>query len=171
MRRFTGWCVALIAAVAVGAYLTTTVATDRFAWMQLGWWLPRLPFAVACVLLAGLAAWLSRPSTRGRRAWTAIAALLLVFVALDIDRDFGFPRARPAGGVRLVHWNTAWTSENDAGEALAALLALDAHLVVLSDAGHLLNNGGLAQADYVVRFTATREARASTRVVAFTLAP
>ncbi|MCE2882183.1 MAG: hypothetical protein LW636_07485 [Planctomycetaceae bacterium] len=147
MRRVVAWFVAALAMLAAVSYLATTVATDRFAWMQPAWWAPRLPFALGCTLLACVAALLSRSRSRGRRAWSAVAALLVVFAVLDLDRDFGLPRERPAEGVRVVHWNTAWTSESDSVDALAALLALDAHVVVLSDAGHLFGEGGLSRAE------------------------
>lgn len=147
MRRATAWFMAVLASLALVAYLATTMATDRFAWMQAGWWVPRLPFALACALLAGGSALLWRTRSRGRRGWSVIVAVLLVFAALDLDRDFGFPRSRVADGVRVVHWNTAWTSETDAVDALAAVIALDAHVVVISEAGHLFGDGGLAHAE------------------------
>lgn len=147
MRSAAAWLLSIASAACLAAYLASTILTDRFAWMQFAWWIPRVPFALGCgilLLLAGLA-W--RRGARPRRAFLVLSALSALFAALDLDRDFGLPRARPEGGVRIVQWNTAWTSERDSGEALAALLALDADVLVLGDIGHLFTDGGLQRAE------------------------
>lgn len=147
MRAAAAWVLSVASAACLAAYLASTVLTDRVASMQLGWWIPRAPFALGCavLLLAAALAW--RRGARARRAYLAMSALAAVFAALDLDRDFGLPRARPEGGVRIVQWNTAWTSERDADTALEALLSLDADLFVLGDIGHLFRGGGLGRAE------------------------
>lgn len=146
MRRRAAVACIVLASAALVAFLTSELATDRFASMQRLWWVPRPPFAAGCALLAALALALSWPARRARWTSTAILAIAIACVAAAVQRDFGFGRERTAGAFRLLHWNAAWISPKFADAAIDAILAADADAIVVSNVGQLLFGGRSARA-------------------------
>lgn len=142
--------VALLAMM-VGSQLLT----DRIGWLQWLWWIPRLAFAVPVV--AGFAAllvlewrwWRSTPHEL-RRAMLWLGASVLASIAC-LWTDFGLPRPRPDGALRVAFWNACYPERHEARAAADFVLGLDADVIVLTDAGLMLADGGaerLAAAGY-----------------------
>ena len=134
------WYVARIAACAallsVGAFVVSELLTDRVAFLQTMWWIPRRWFALVCLVLCLVVVGLQR---RSMFAWwlLAFAAFLSVRALL---LDWGVPRERPANGLRLVHWNASWPSSNATRVSLDVLLASNADVIVLTDPGTIFRN-------------------------------
>ena len=86
------WYVARIAACAallsVGAFVVSELLTDRVAFLQTMWWIPRRWFALVCLVLCLVVVGLQR---RSMFAWwlLAFAAFLSVRALL---LDWGVPR-------------------------------------------------------------------------------
>ena len=140
--RESGWSglrVAKFPAVlALAVLLFSDVVTDSWALLQGLWWVPRLLLALPALLwLIGLflfARLLRRDKVESRRLlrWMALA---LLFVVVHLFRVWGFPAERRADSLRLVHWNACFISESEAVEAVNRILALDADVIILTDAG------------------------------------
>jgi hypothetical protein len=88
-------------------------------------WLVALLVLAKCVL---------RSAREARRllVWNGVAACMLVGSILVI---WGFPKARPEGAIRLVHWNPSDLASEFAAEAARSLRALEPDVVVITDPG------------------------------------
>lgn len=143
MRRAAAGMVIALGGSLFAAFVVSEILTDRVASLQRLWWIPRPPFALACVLLLALGAALAPHAGRLRRVLALLAVASVGLFAQALSRDFGLPRPRPsaAGVVRIVHWNAAYLSPSAAGRAVEALLAIDPDAVVVSNPGQLLHSG------------------------------
>lgn len=126
------------AVLALLAILVSSVLTDRFFGLQWLWWTPRFVLAAgACLWLVALlvlAKCVLRSAREARRllVWNGVAACMLVGSILVI---WGFPKARPEGAIRLVHWNPSDLASEFAAEAALSLRALEPDVVVITDPG------------------------------------
>lgn len=136
MRRVFGGLAFLAYAVAIASGIVFAVAwtcTDRWMWSQWIWWFPWLGYAGACLPATLLALADRRPG--GRRMRTVAMLVGPVIAAAGVTRDVGWTR-RPAPGpttLRVVQWNAPWPEVQEAAAPSAAILALDADLVVISN--------------------------------------
>lgn len=127
-------------ALALSVLVASEVLTDRFAAVQVAWWVPRsflLAFAVAWILVLLALPW-TRARRRERRAawrWVVITAALALWTTPRDWRPFGPNRAGAA--LVLVHWNAGSPEESEADRAAEALLATGADIVLVTDPGRL----------------------------------
>lgn len=127
---------ALVALVLVAS----EVLTDRFAAVQVAWWVPRsFLLAFACLwLLVLFALPFTRARRRERRAawrWVAVTAALALWTTPRDWRPLG-PSGAGAALV-LVHWNAGSPEEGEADRAAEALLSTGADLILVTDPGRL----------------------------------
>jgi hypothetical protein len=136
MRRLAGWLavVLYLAAIASGAvWAVAWTVTDRWPWSQWIWWFPWLGYALACLPAAVASLFDRRPGCRGLRVGALGTGLLVA--GSGAYRDIGW-RSRPVpdrSTIRIVQWNAPSPDPAQSVEPAAALLALDADLVVLSN--------------------------------------
>ena len=136
-----------LACILVGSQLLT----DRIGFLQWVWWIPRVflgvPLAIGAIVL-----WLGSP--RGQRRRSGAFALAAVALALLSTRsDWGLPRPRPEGSVRVLFWNVCYAERSEALASVEFILSVDADVVVLTDPGLALSDGGrerLAARGYAV---------------------
>lgn len=127
-------------------FAVSEVLTDSVYKLQWLWFVPR-PLLAASALVWTLAALAAvrvaagavdapRPEARALRWIAAISTAALAYGVLGL---WGFPKQRPFGGVRLVHWNASFPDESELPEwAASAVIALDADVVVMTDPGMLV---------------------------------
>lgn len=134
--RFVAYALALAAVILLVVGL---LVTDRFAWSQWVWWIPRPVLAIAAVP-AALVAISDRRMPFATRCRCVALGLLPAIVTGGID--VGWRRWDPdATGLRIVHWNASWPGSEAAAEPAAILLAKDADVVIVSNAYKLLSDG------------------------------
>lgn len=137
--------------------LGSQLLTDRIGWLQWIWWIPRWAFAVPvvggyAVLLALEWRWSRSVPAERRRAGGWLACAVLASIAC-LWTDVGLPRSRPPGSLRVAFWNACYPERDEAGSAAEFVLGLDADVVVVTDAGLMLADGGaerLAGAGYTL---------------------
>jgi endonuclease/exonuclease/phosphatase family metal-dependent hydrolase len=129
-----GLLVLALVAMTAGALLT-----DRWAWSQWIWWIPR-----GALVVASLPALLVAFATRGPRrfAWLIPSLVPLVWLALADIGWRGWPGgAQAPAAIHLIHWNASWPGSRAGAPASAELLARDADIIVVSNAYKLLGDG------------------------------
>lgn len=125
-----------LACVLVGSQLLT----DRIGFLQWVWWIPRVfiavPLVLGCVVL-----WIGAPRGARRRNAEFVAAAA-VLALLTTRSDWGLPKSRPEGSVRILFWNVCYAERAEAVPAVDFILSLDADVVVLTDPGLAFSEGG-----------------------------
>lgn len=127
-------------ALALAILVASEVVTDRYAAVQMAWWVPRsllLGFATAWTLLLLALPW-TRARRRERRVvwrWAAVTAVLALWTTPRDWRPFG--PADGGGALVLVHWNAGSPDETGADRAAGALIATGADLILVTDPGRL----------------------------------
>jgi endonuclease/exonuclease/phosphatase family metal-dependent hydrolase len=135
--RFVAYALAVAAASLLFIGL---VVTDRFAWSQWIWWIPRPALALAALPAAIIGLLRRRGASMGARCFWSGVGLVPVFAMAFID--VGWRRWDPtASGLRIVHWNASWPGSDAGAEPAAILLAKEADVVVVSNAYKLLSDG------------------------------
>lgn len=139
----------LLPALLLALLVSSQLLTDRIGWLQWLWWIPRLAFALPVVLgfalLWALECWFWKGAAVERRRaaiWFGAASLLSLAC---IWPDVGLPRGRPDGALRLVFWNACYPERDQARDAVDFVLGLDADVVVMTDAGLMMSDGGAAR--------------------------
>ncbi|MCE2884108.1 MAG: hypothetical protein LW806_04295 [Planctomycetaceae bacterium] len=146
------------AVLALLALAISSILTDRLAALQWLWWTPRFLLAAAAVgwlvVLFALArfVWRSERESRRLMRWCAVAAGVLAWTLLGM---WGFPKSRPEGSIRLVHWNPADLAADFSVDAALQLLHLRPDLIVVTDPGTPLArelSQGFGSAGYSMAF-------------------
>ena len=145
--KFARFLLIALACVLIGSQ----VLTDRIGFLQWVWWIPRV-FLAAPLVIGSVVVWIGSPRAERRRSgWFAAAAAAL---ALWTTRgDWGLPKPRPEGSVRVVFWNVCSASRDEAGPAGAFLRSTDADVIVLTDPGFALAGeaaGWCAEGGYAI---------------------
>ena len=126
------WIVRLLAAPALLALIATVASdavTDRFAFAQSAWWVPRIPVLIGAALwffaVGGYTRWRLRDARAAKRlSW--LGAATAVFVLLHFLSMWGFPKTPREGAFRVVHWNASFIEDDFARDAIRQLLELNA---------------------------------------------
>lgn len=146
------------AVLALFALVISGILTDRFAALQWLWWTPRFLLAGAAtawlLLLFVLARslWRSERESRRLARWSVAAACLFAWTLLGM---WGFPKSRPEGSIRLVHWNPADLAPDFSVDAALQILHLEPDLIVVTDPGTPLArelSQGFGSAGYSMAF-------------------
>ena len=145
------WIVRLLAAPALLALIATVASdavTDRFAFAQSAWWVPRIPVLIGAALwffaVGGYTRWRLRDARAAKRlSW--LGAATAVFVLLHFLSMWGFPKTPREGAFRVVHWNASFIEDEFAHDAVRQLLELNADAIILTDAGAPVLSGGIEQ--------------------------
>ncbi len=134
--KFARYLLLALACVLVGSQLLT----DRIGFLQWVWWIPRVflavPLVLGCVVL-----WLGSPRGARRRSGEFVVAAVAVAL-LTTRSDWGLPKSRPEGSVRVLFWNVCTADRNEAASGFAFLQSVEADVFVLTDPGFLLADGG-----------------------------
>jgi endonuclease/exonuclease/phosphatase family metal-dependent hydrolase len=136
MRRLGAWAANAAYGVSLlsgAVWALAWTLTDRWSWTQWIWWFPWLGYAGACLPALLASTFDRRPAVRRWRVGAIGAGL--VIAACGVFRDVGW-RGRPdpeRSTIRVVQWNAPSPDPEEAAAPSAALLALDADLVVVSN--------------------------------------
>lgn len=142
--------------VMLGVLVGSQLITDRVGWLQFAWWTPRVLLAGASlagfvlVLVLSLAIRTQRSHARWAAKW-AIATLAIGLLASR--HEWGLPRGRPEGAVRIAFWNACYADRSEATKSVDFLLSLDADALIVTDPGFAFTEGGaerLRDAGYAV---------------------
>lgn len=116
------------------------ILTDRIGFLQWIWWIPRV-FLAAPLVLGSVVLWIASAGA-ARRRHGLLAAASLAIALFTTRSDWGLPKQRPEGGTRVVFWNVCYADRAEASPAIDFLVSLDADVLVLTDPGLLLSDGG-----------------------------
>jgi hypothetical protein len=146
------------AVLALFALVISGILTDRFAGLQWLWWTPRFLLAGAAaawllvLLVLARSLWRSERESRRLVHWSVAAVCLFAWTLLGM---WGFPKSRPEGSIRLVHWNPADLAPDFSVDAALQLLHLEPDLIVVTDPGTPLArelSQGFGSAGYSIAF-------------------
>lgn len=130
------------AIIALAAFVVSEALTDSIHALQWIWFVPRPLLAGGALAWSLLALGVVRACGRGRpeaRGLWIVAALCSLCLLHGLAQMWGLPKARPAGALRIVHWNPSYPVGEEVPEGIAdAVLSLDADIVVLTDPGMLV---------------------------------
>jgi len=113
------------------AWLTGRIASDRYAWSQWLLWIPT-PVAIAAGLLGVL-------GSLGHRRLILVFAIVVVLIAAyfaGFEHRFVRAHGTESSGLRIAFWNGNSSGDGDHTKLNDVLLALDADLTILTNAGH-----------------------------------
>lgn len=142
--------------VMLGVLVGSQLITDRIGWLQFAWWTPRTLLAGASlagfVLLLALS--LAIRTQRVHARWAAKWAIAALAIGLLVSRhEWGLPRDRPTGAVRIAFWNACYADRGEATKSVDFLLSLDADALIVTDPGFAFTEGGaerLRDAGYTI---------------------
>ncbi len=113
------------------AWLIGRIASDRYAWSQWLLWIPT-PVAIAAGLLGALG---SLGHRRLILVWAIVAVLIAAYFT-GFEHRLIRAHGTESSGLRIAFWNGTTSSDGDHTKLNDALLALDADLMILTNAGH-----------------------------------
>ena len=114
------------------AWLIGRIASDRYAWSQWLLWIPT-PLAIAACLLGVLG---SLGHRRLMLVWAIVAVLIGTYFT-GFEHRLIRAHGTASSGLRIAFWNGNTSGDGDDTKLNDALLALDADLTILTNAGHL----------------------------------
>ena len=113
------------------AWLTGRIVSDRYGWSQWLLWTPT-PVAIAAGVLGVLASFGRRRLMLG---WAIITVVIVAYFTGFEHRLFRAQRT-DSSGLRIAFWNGNTSSDGDHTKLNDTLLALNADLTILINAGH-----------------------------------